>query len=48
VHLVSVNGLDYLEAAGAPGRSVGVPAREASYYRHWEWPWKTLKISIKP
>lgn len=48
VHLVSVNGVDYLEAAGAPGRSVGVLAREAPIDWHWEWPWKTLKISISP
>ena len=48
VHLLSVDGLDYLEAAGAPGRSVGVPAREAPVDWHWEWPWKTFEISIKP
>jgi hypothetical protein len=48
VHLLSVNGFDYLEAAGAPGRSVGVPAREAPIDWHWEWPWKTFEISIKP
>ena len=29
-------------------RSFFVEAREGRYASHWEWPWKTLKISIKP
>lgn len=48
VHLLSVNGVDYLEAAGAPGRTVGVPAREPPLDWHWEWPFKTFRIAIEP
>jgi hypothetical protein len=47
VHLLSVNGVDYLEAAGAPGRTVGVAARD-DYAWEWQWPWRTLEIKIKP
>lgn len=47
-HLLSVNGVDYLEAAGGAGRSVGVPARPEP----WRWdlkiPWEKLHISFTP
>ena len=49
VHLLSVSGVDYLEAAGAPGRTVGVPAREEPWYAgEWRWPFRTFEIKIKP
>lgn len=45
---LTVNGIDYLESAGAPGRTVGVPARDPEYAWDWHWPWKTFRISIEP
>jgi hypothetical protein len=46
--LLTVNGITYLESAGAPGRSVGVPARDPPFVWDWHWPWKTFEISLKP
>jgi hypothetical protein len=52
VHLQSAAGVDYLVAAGAPGRTVGVPAREERLAWDWDWDWlkgwKRFSISIEP
>jgi len=48
VHLLSVNGVDYFSAAGAPGQSLGLPIGEEPYYWHWESPLKLVRITIKP
>jgi len=48
VHLLSVGSVNYLYAAGAPGRTVGVPERESSEWR-WDWPhFRRLTIRITP
>lgn len=48
VRLLSVNGVNYFAAAGAPGRSVGVPVGDEPYYWHWESPLKLVRIKITP
>ncbi len=46
--LVSVSGVNYLESAGGPGRTIGVPVRDPPFVWDWHWPWKTFEISLKP
>jgi hypothetical protein len=49
VHVLSVGNVDYLHAAGAPGRTVGVPERVEALGWRWDWPrWRRFTISITP
>lgn len=49
VYLQSAAGVDYLVAAGSPGRTVGVPERPEKMVSRWEWPrWRRFSITISP